>query len=173
MTTTRTNRFPGRCSICSATVPAEAGILTGAPGRWITTHAPGACPEVVEAEAVEVVEDPAPGVYVTATGDLVRVKMGRQSRKVYGMTWANTGGNSGDWTYRGRDILSAIVRPITADEASAFGHDHDHCVFCNIRLEDDRSVAVGYGKVCAGNYGLPWGAARQSAKVTGGHTLSA
>jgi len=24
-------------------------------------------------------------------------------------------------------------------------------------LDDERSVSVGYGPVCAGHYGLPWG----------------
>lgn len=30
------------------------------------------------------------------------------------------------------------------------------CCFCNRALEDARSTSVGYGPVCAENYGLPW-----------------
>lgn len=33
------------------------------------------------------------------------------------------------------------------------------CCFCNTPLTDERSTAVGYGPVCARNYGLPWGKA--------------
>jgi hypothetical protein len=32
------------------------------------------------------------------------------------------------------------------------------CCFCNKHLQDERSTDVGYGKTCAKNYGLPWGA---------------
>jgi hypothetical protein len=82
------------------------------------------------------------------------------------MTWAPRGtGNSGAWAYRGRAILADIVRPITADEAARFGHDHGECVYCARHLSDDRSVAVGYGATCAKNYGLPWGDARQVPRV--------
>jgi Family of unknown function (DUF6011) len=31
------------------------------------------------------------------------------------------------------------------------------CCFCNQRLTDERSTDVGYGPICAGHYGLPWG----------------
>lgn len=31
------------------------------------------------------------------------------------------------------------------------------CCFCNRRLDDERSTAVGYGPVCADHFGLPWG----------------
>jgi hypothetical protein len=34
-----------------------------------------------------------------------------------------------------------------------------HCVFCSRELTDARSTTVGYGPVCAGHYGLPWGEA--------------
>lgn len=42
--------------------------------------------------------------------------------------------------------------------ASAHGHLTGNCCFCNSALTDDRSTQVGYGPVCAKNYGLPWGA---------------
>lgn len=31
------------------------------------------------------------------------------------------------------------------------------CCFCNRQLTDERSTDVGYGPICAGHYGLPWG----------------
>lgn len=33
------------------------------------------------------------------------------------------------------------------------------CCFCDIALDNEKSVAVGYGPVCAKHYGLPYGAA--------------
>jgi hypothetical protein len=41
--------------------------------------------------------------------------------------------------------------------ARAYGQRTGNCCFCSIRLTDGRSVAVGYGPICAGHYGLPWG----------------
>jgi hypothetical protein len=31
------------------------------------------------------------------------------------------------------------------------------CCFCGLTLTDQRSISVGYGPICAGNHGLPWG----------------
>jgi len=38
-----------------------------------------------------------------------------------------------------------------------FGKTTGHCVFCNTGLEDEKSLKVGYGPVCAKNWGMPWG----------------
>jgi hypothetical protein len=35
--------------------------------------------------------------------------------------------------------------------------DMGRCCYCNQPLEDQRSKDVGYGQVCAGRWGLPWG----------------
>jgi Family of unknown function (DUF6011) len=45
-----------------------------------------------------------------------------------------------------------------AGQAAAYGHRTGNCCFCALPLSDPRSTAVGYGKICAGNFGLPWGA---------------
>lgn len=42
-----------------------------------------------------------------------------------------------------------------AQRAAAHGHATGNCCFCNRLLTDAVSVAVGYGPVCAENYGLP------------------
>ena len=48
-----------------------------------------------------------------------------------------------------------------ADDPSAtagrYGRLTGGCSFCNHGLKDDRSVQVGYGPVCARNFGLAWG----------------
>lgn len=46
------------------------------------------------------------------------------------------------------DVISAAV---------AFGQQTGCCSFCQRELTDKRSVDVGYGPICADNYGLPWG----------------
>jgi len=42
--------------------------------------------------------------------------------------------------------------------AGDYGHLTGNCCFCSRALTDERSTDVGYGKTCAGHYGLPWGA---------------
>jgi hypothetical protein len=44
-----------------------------------------------------------------------------------------------------------------AAAAAAYGKVTGHCSFCSIALSDIRSLAVGYGQICARKYGLPWG----------------
>jgi len=40
---------------------------------------------------------------------------------------------------------------------SGYGRKTGRCCFCGLQLTDGRSVVVGYGPICADNYGLPWG----------------
>ena len=44
-----------------------------------------------------------------------------------------------------------------ADTAGKYGRLTGGCSFCNHGLKDDRSTQVGYGPVCAKNFGLAWG----------------
>jgi hypothetical protein len=56
--------------------------------------------------------------------------------------------------------VTAALASLAADPAaacSAYGHLTGACCFCRLPLTDARSVAVGYGPICAGNFGLPWG----------------
>jgi hypothetical protein len=45
-----------------------------------------------------------------------------------------------------------------AEVAADHGRLTGRCCFCNGPLKDERSTAVGYGPVCARNFGLAWGA---------------
>ena len=89
-------------------------------------------------------------------GVIYRVQRARTGR-LYAKVWdADVVG----WEYVGRGSLDAIAadgRPLTAEEAAAFGHATGVCVFCARSLSDDRSVSVGYGPTCAAKQGLPWG----------------
>lgn len=56
--------------------------------------------------------------------------------------------------------VSQVVRSFAADPAgfsAAHGRATGQCCYCGRGLTDERSVAVGYGPVCAEHYGLPWG----------------
>jgi hypothetical protein len=41
--------------------------------------------------------------------------------------------------------------------AAKYGKETGVCCFCGRQLTDERSVEVGYGPICADNWGLPWG----------------
>ena len=59
--------------------------------------------------------------------------------------------------------LGEKLRAFAADPAgvaAAYGHLHGSCCFCNRALTDERSTTVGYGPICAGHFGLAWGASR-------------
>lgn len=43
----------------------------------------------------------------------------------------------------------------TAKIAGAYGRRTGNCCFCALTLTDARSLRVGYGPICAANYGLP------------------
>lgn len=44
------------------------------------------------------------------------------------------------------------------------GKDMDRCCYCNLPLEDPRSKDKGYGPICAGRWGLPWGGKKRGQK---------
>ena len=50
-------------------------------------------------------------------------------------------------------VAQGKARKLTQDEATTFGRQHGFCVACALDLTDDRSLAVGYGPVCADNLG--------------------
>lgn len=56
--------------------------------------------------------------------------------------------------------LTALLTRFAADpahEAAEYGRLTGQCCFCARRLDDERSTSVGYGPICASNYGLAWG----------------
>jgi hypothetical protein len=94
-------------------------------------------------------------VYAAADGTFIKVTESKAGN-LYGKLLDE----DGKFTNYEKGLLSRIARHLTAEEAAAFGHLHKRCVFCSHNLSDEgdnRSVQVGYGETCAGNYGLPWG----------------
>lgn len=55
-----------------------------------------------------------------------------------------------------RDLLKAFATS-PAETVAHYGKLANRCCFCAKELTDPKSVDAGYGKTCAGNYGLPWG----------------
>jgi hypothetical protein len=67
---------------------------------------------------------------------------------------------------RGTEPDPEILATLAAfhDDPAGFagraGRLSGRCCFCRLPLTDPRSLAVGYGKICAGHYSLPWGEAK-------------
>ena len=60
------------------------------------------------------------------------------------------------------------VRPehrLTEDQARAFGKQHGFCCACARSLDDERSLAVGYGPVCASNFGWFYPTGKQASEI--------
>lgn len=63
-----------------------------------------------------------------------------------------------------REPLPASVRALLEQLAASpqtfaaeYGKTTSRCCFCHLPLSVGKSLAVGYGRTCAFNYGLPWG----------------
>ncbi len=83
------------------------------------------------------------------------------SHRNYGKTYGLIDITTGDFTYNGLcpDWVVVFTRKVAEDpEAAAVenGFLTGNCCFCHADLTDHRSTAMGYGPVCAKNYGLPW-----------------
>lgn len=65
----------------------------------------------------------------------------------------------GDATPIKDDLVSILTKlaKSPAPVAAAYGKLSGHCCFCMSPLTDPKSTAVGYGKICAQQWGLPWG----------------
>ncbi len=61
------------------------------------------------------------------------------------------------------EYLKAFAKE-PATIAAAYGKLTGHCAFCLRKLDDERSVAVGYGPICAKRWDLAWGDKRHSFK---------
>lgn len=65
------------------------------------------------------------------------------------------------------EAIKAALAILTADPeaaAKAYGQRTGNCCFCTQALTDPRSVAAGYGPICAAKWGLAWGQAGAEAE---------
>lgn len=62
----------------------------------------------------------------------------------------------GDWSETTKEQIRKLVNePI--NECKVYGQQHSWCCFCGTEITSKSSLAVGYGPICAENWGLPWG----------------
>lgn len=124
-------------------------------------------------EAAETLKNPKITLRTEAGEKLVLKRAGRASR-VPGTIYLTDGKPFGSNLYYGKIELDGKLIPgrdITPDVyehllnfdrdpaavATAHGNATGTCCFCAKGLTDSRSIAMGYGPICAGKYSLPWG----------------
>jgi len=100
--------------------------------------------------------DPQEGDIVWAHGNYYIVRLSKHGRPYASVLRGR------NWEYAPRHMpLVRSGRIVTGDELAAFAKEYGdswhRCIFCALPLNDERSVSAGYGEVCAGNNGLPWG----------------
>lgn len=111
-----------------------------------------------------------------ADGAGIRLSVAGGQSKEPGSIIVTTDARYEDRTYIGRISLSGVytgafryaaqkpvvecLKAFSANPvavAREYGRKTGSCCFCSKELTDKRSLLVGYGPICAGNYGLPWG----------------
>lgn len=169
----KVNRFAGKCVNCKGNVPEQGGyFLRDGAGKvrvyHVTCEAPATAAPAVPAAEVPV------GLYCHQDGPEVevwRVYVGRQSgrRQAARLT---VHGDHGAFEYvKGgtrmvdTGVATGALRLVTEQEAHAFGSLHNWCVNCGLAIEDDRSIAAGYGPVCADNNGWHYPTYQEAANV--------
>lgn len=149
----RENMKCGHCKASGPSITVEHVWTCAQHGNYA---APAPAPA---AKVATLADEPVEGVYKDRNGTLYKV-VESQNGHFYARAWQDTVG-AGDlaWEYAGRRPLYHLTAAdrLTAEDAAKFGHLTGQCVFCARRLTDERSIAVGYGPVCAEREGLPWG----------------
>lgn len=109
-----------------------------------------------------------------STGQKVVFKKAGNASKYAGQILVTDGGPFGAAKFFGRidesgslittpkatDSVVSLVKEFAAnpeDTAGKYGRLTGGCCFCSKSLDDERSLKVGYGPVCAKHFGLAWG----------------
>lgn len=145
--TARANKYGAKSACCGTWIEPLEGALTNEAGRWTTRHI-GPCPVAAAPAAPAHAE---PGYYVQGT-DLVCVVLNREQTRTYAkrlVVGTRDGRKHVSWEYApGVGATLAGMRPMTVEDAAAFGHLHGFCFRCCKPLTDPTSVRQGYGPVC-------------------------
>lgn len=162
----RPNAYPGKCTECAGWVEAEAGLLTkDENGKWAAKHhrCPQAAPKgETQALGLDLSGLPA-GNYAVPGGTRLKVTIDAPTDgKWAGWVFVKNGTEYGEGagakfgsqrpggTYKGQ--IETELAIILADPRAAlaeYGHITSHCGLCNRKLEDEASIARGFGPVCA------------------------
>lgn len=105
-----------------------------------------------------------PGLY-RVDGSVVKVYLTNTNRLAC-KRLVVLGSGRGSFRYE-RGLLGKVrdEHRLTEDEAQAFGRQHGLCCACARHLDDDRSLAVGYGPVCADHYGWHYPNHEEASKI--------
>jgi hypothetical protein len=111
------------------------------------------------------------GLYLTlASGEIHKLYTTQNDRQAAKVLTVINGHGSFDYVKGGtREVAQRVAkgeaRVLTQDEAAAFGRQHGFCCNCCRDLTDDRSLAAGYGPVCADNLGWWYPTADEAAAI--------
>jgi len=171
------NSSQGACASCGHVVAPNAGFYFGpfpTGSRWKTHHKVGECssePAPQPGKGEEgwyKVGDRLLQVYTTRNGRLAGKELDGNGKMTYAPGAAQTA-STGERIIgeeAGALICLATYGALPGTEelariALSHAHAHSACMFCSLPLTDERSDpnqgGKGYGPVCAGKYGLPWG----------------
>jgi hypothetical protein len=153
----RPNRYAGKCRECGVYVAEGAGILVGERGNWGVAHKPGEC-----------VTPPAVGLYMHDTGHVSKVYVTQNGnlgvRALVGRTFEYV---SGGVARLAKAIAAGEAHLMTQEEAAAWGRKWGFCVNCGRDIIDDRSLAAGFGPVCARRNGWHYPNRTEAANILG------
>jgi hypothetical protein len=132
-------------------------------GKLTDRQAPHAARLIARyADGTPVAGTPAPsateGLYLHDNGQVRKVYMTRNDRLACKVLHVHGDHATFEYETGGRRIVADALQAGTAhlmtqDEAAAFGRQYSFCCNCARYLDDDRSVAAGYGPTCADNLG--------------------
>ena len=108
--------------------------------------------------------------YPTKTGDKIQLYLATKGYIAIKVNGEYVGkiqpfqDTNGEWQssfrmYQGSTKLQTEVESICASPlayAVMKGLEYKHCCFCGLELTNKASLQMGYGPICADNYGLPW-----------------
>lgn len=176
----RTNNYGGKCGKCQVWIEPGKGRIEKQGARWVTFHLDGECPTPQAAAPQVELEQ---GLYLFEEGNVFKVYKTRNERlaaKV--LIPQDTGDKHADGTPRMRGSFQYVVggvrilrdalaagtaHKLTQDEAATFGQQFSFCVNCGLYLDDDRSLAAGYGPTCAKNNAWFYPSYDEAAKILG------
>jgi hypothetical protein len=140
-------------------------------------------PKVVKTKPVHVpldLDDIPLGMHVGMDGEFYKVGKTRKghvvAKRLDPRLVASTGNKRGAFLYVGqtpfRSKIITVDTVMTAAQAAQFGGTWGFCVNCAAQLDDPRSVAAGYGPVCARNNGWPWGNQKTTRRKAAGDQVT-
>lgn len=104
------------------------------------------------------------GLYLL-DGEVIKVYV-TQSKRLGAKRLVVQGNGKGAFVYA-KGLLNHLTdaHRLTEEQAREFGKQHGFCVACARSLDDDRSLAVGYGPVCATNHGWFYPTLEQASEI--------